>query len=101
GSGSVSWGILCSPNCDQATYYCRGTAVDESAHAEHHAKAGDILLTESIYELLQDEIETLPFASHWLFRDFVVSPPNPNPVTLPPVDLNIARLFMPEEVIAQ
>src|SRR6188474_1309765 len=60
-SGSVSWGILCSPNCDQATYYFRGTAVDESAEAEHHANAGDILLTQGIYGLLQDAIETAPF----------------------------------------
>jgi len=101
GSGPVSWGILHSSSGDQATYYFRGTAVDESAHAEHHAKAGDILLAESIYELLQDEIETLPFASYWRFRNFRVSQPDPKPVTFPPVDLNIARLFMPQEVIAE
>jgi predicted ATPase/class 3 adenylate cyclase len=100
GSGSAWWGILCSPNCDQATYYFRGTAVDESAHAEQHAKPGDILLTKSIYELLQDEIETVPFASHFCFRDFHVERPGPKPVSFPPVDLDIARLFIPEEVIA-
>jgi class 3 adenylate cyclase len=101
GSGSVAWGILCSPNCDQATYYFRGTAVDESAHAEHHAKAGDILLTESIYDLLRDEIEFIPFASHWRFHDFRASQPDPQPVTFPEVDLNIARIFMPQEVITE
>jgi predicted ATPase/class 3 adenylate cyclase len=101
GSGSVFWGILCSENCDQATYYFRGTAVDESAHAEHHAKAGDILLTESIYQLLQEDIETLPLASHWRFHKFSGDPPEPQPAVFPPVDLEIARLFMPEEVIAE
>ena len=101
GSGSVSWGILCSENCDQATYYFRGTAVDESAHAEHHAMAGDILLTENIYRLLHADIETLPFASHWRFRNFYGQLPEPQPTTFPPVDLKIARLFMPEEVIAE
>jgi len=100
-SGSVSWGILCSPNCDQATYYFRGTAVDESAEAEHHANAGDILLTQGIYGLLQDAIETAPFASHWLFRDFRVGRPAPKAVTFPDVDLDIAGLFMPREVIAE
>ena len=100
GSGSVSWGILHSSSEHQATYYFRGSAVDESAHAEHHANAGDILLMKSIYELLQDEIETDPFASHYCFRNFLVNRPDPKPVTLPPVDLDIARLFMPEEVIA-
>jgi len=100
GSGAVSWGILCSPNCEEATYYFRGTAVDESAHAEHHAKPGDIVLTQSIYDLLQDKIATLPFDSHRCFRDFLVEMPDPQPVTLVPVDLDIARRFMPEEVIA-
>ena len=100
GSGSVSWGILCSPNYDRATYYFRGAAVDESAQAEHQAKPGDILLSKSIYELLQDEIETVPFASHYCFSDFRVDRPEPKLVSFPPVDLNIARLFLPEEVIA-
>jgi predicted ATPase/class 3 adenylate cyclase len=100
-SGSVSWGILCSPNCEQATYYFRGTAVDDSAHAEHHAKAGDILLTEGIFQLLQDEIETIPFAPYRRFHDFRASRPDPKPVTFPPVDLDISRLFMPHEVIAE
>src|SRR5690349_15779840 len=100
GSGSVSWGILCSPNCEQATYYFRGTAVDEAAHAEHHAKAGAILLTKSIYDLLPEKVAVTPFNSHWLFGDFQSDIPGPKPVTFPPVDLNIARIFMPEEVIA-
>lgn len=101
GSGSVSWGILSSETCDQATYYFRGTAVDEPAHAEHHAKAGDILLTQSFYQLLQEDIEALPLASHWRFRNFYRDFPEPQPTTFPPVDLEIARLFMPEEVITE
>ena len=99
GSGSVSWGILCSLNRDQATYYFRGAAVDESAHAEHHAKPGDIVLTESVRQLLQDSVETLPFASHWYFCDFLVDKPAPKHMELPAVDLDIARRFMPEDVI--
>jgi class 3 adenylate cyclase/tetratricopeptide (TPR) repeat protein len=98
-SGSVSWGILRASTGEQATYYFRGTAVDESAHAEHHAKAGDIFLMESIYKLLQAEIEADPFGSHYCFREFLINRPDPNPVTLLPIDLEIARLFMPEEVI--
>lgn len=100
GTGPVSWGILCSANCDQATYYFRGSAVDESASAEHHAGPGDILLTESICRLLQDEIESAPFVSFRRFLDFHADTPAPTPVAFPAVDLEVARLFMPEEVIA-
>jgi predicted ATPase/class 3 adenylate cyclase len=98
--GSVSWGILCSATCDQATYYFRGSAVDESADAEHHARAGDILLTANLRELLGTDIKTTPFGSHQRFGEFCLEMPAPSPVFFPPVDLEIARLFMPEEVIA-
>ena len=98
-SGSVTWGILCSANCNQATYYFRGSAVDQSAEAEHHARAGDILLTQEIYELLGEAIRATPFGSHQRFAEFCVEAPGPAHVEFPPVDPEIARLFMPEEVI--
>ena len=97
--GSVSWGILCSPNCEQATYYFRGTAVDDSAEAEHQARAGEILLQESIYQLVQDKVETSPCGALQRFHAFTAGIPAPEPVVLPPVDLDASRRFMPEEVI--
>ncbi len=98
--GSVSWGILRSSSGDQATYYFRGSAVDESAEAEHHAKAGDILLTSSMWELLHEEIYTTPFDSFHRFNGFRFELPSPTRVIFPPVDLSVTRLFMPEQVIA-
>jgi len=98
-SGSVSWGILPSEAGDQATYYFRGSSVDESAEAEHHAKAGDILLTEAMWKLLQGSIVTTPRDSFHRFVGFRVELPPPSRIAFPPVDLSISRLFMPEEVI--
>lgn len=100
GSGSVSWGILRSARGDQAAYYFRGSAVDEAAEAEHHAKAGEILLTGSIYELLRESIQSTPHAAFQRFHDFSVETPQPVRVVFPPVDLRIACHFMPEDVIA-
>ena len=100
GYGSVSWGILQSPRGDQAAYYFRGSSVDESAEAEHHAKAGEILLARSVYELLHEDVLSSPQASFRCFTGFCVDTPPPAQVVFPPVDLNVARLFMPEEVIA-
>src|SRR5215212_5887197 len=99
-SGSVSWGILQSERGDQATYYFRGNAVDESAEAEHHAKAGDILLVEGVWRLLQGSILATPSDPFHRFVGFRVELPRPTQDILPPIDLDIARLFMPEEVIA-
>ncbi|HSA99107.1 MAG TPA: AAA family ATPase, partial [Anaerolineales bacterium] len=99
-SGSVSWRILRSSDGEHATYYFRGGAVDEAADAEHHAKAGDILLTPEMGKLLEGEIYTTPCDLLQRFNGFRLELPAPNRVVFPPVDLSVARLFMPEEVIA-
>ncbi|HEY9526684.1 MAG TPA: adenylate/guanylate cyclase domain-containing protein, partial [Anaerolineales bacterium] len=99
-SGSVSWGILCSGGCEQATYYFRGSAVDDSAEAEHHARAGDIVLTQGLCVLLDGKIEAVPSGAHQRFLAFCSEAPGPKPVNFPPIDLDVARRFMPEEVIA-
>lgn len=98
-SGSVSWGILFSADGEDATYYFRGTAVDESAHAEHYASPGEILLSTAMARLLQEQIITAPQASYERFEGFRVALPDPTPISFPPVDLEISRHFMPEEVI--
>jgi len=98
-SGFVSWGILPSEAGDQATYYFRGSSVDESAESEHHAKAGDILLTEAMWKLLQGSITITPCDAFQRFVGFRVELPHPSRIDFPPVDLSISRLFMPEEVI--
>ena len=100
-SGSVSWGILLSEDGENATYYFRGTAVDELALAEHAASPGEILLNEQMNMLLRDEIASRPLDSFHRFRRFRVEKPEASPVAFPPIDLSIARRFMPEEVIAQ
>jgi class 3 adenylate cyclase/tetratricopeptide (TPR) repeat protein len=100
GHGTVSWGILRSARGDQATYYFRGSAVEEAAEAEHHAKAGEILLSRNIYELLREDIHSTPSDSLRCFKGFCFETPLPVRLEFPPVDLSIARQFMPEDVIA-
>lgn len=100
GSGTVSWGILRSAGGDQASYYFRGSAVDEAADAEHHAKAGDILLAKSVYGQLVDVILSTPHAEFQCFDGFSIETPASEGVAFPPIDLSIVRHFVPEEVIA-
>jgi class 3 adenylate cyclase/tetratricopeptide (TPR) repeat protein len=100
GYGPVSWGILRSRGGNQAAYYFRGSAVDEAAEAEHHASAGEILLTGNIYDLLREDVESRPRASLQCFTGFSIETPPPARVVFPSVDLSVARLFMPEDVIA-
>jgi hypothetical protein len=99
--GKVSWGILHSDDGENATYFFRGSAVDESAGAEHFAQAGEILITRELARLAQDLIQTEPAGSHLRLNGFTIDLPDPIPAKFPAVDLETSRVFMPEEIIAQ
>ena len=98
--GLVSWQILRAAEDDQATYYFRGTAVDGSAEAEHNARAGSIFLTGELNDLLQAELETeKATGSFHRFVRFRSEEPSPTPTVFPSLDVEVARRFMPEDVI--
>jgi len=99
--GSVSWGILVSTDGSRASYYFRGPGVDDSAKAEHGARAGEIVLTQEIYAHLRDEIITTQAGSYERLEGFRGPVLEPAPVVLPPIDVDVTKLFMPEEVITQ
>ena len=99
--GAVTWGILHSEDRRNATYFFRGSAVDDAAMAEHHARAGQIVITRSMEELLRDSIRAEHFGSFYSVNGFAADLPSPSPVVFPPVNLEISRIFMPEEIIAQ
>ena len=97
--GWVTWRILRSPDGSQATYYFRGTAVDESAEAEHHARAGDIILASNIDELLREDVRTRPYETFHRFIRFRGGQPGTIPCILPQVDVESSGAFMPKDVI--
>jgi len=99
--GAASWGTLRSKEGEKATYFFRGSAVDEAADAEHQASAGEIVITDAMNILVQDAIRTLPLGFFHRFTGFHVELPTHTPTIFPPVDLEIARIFMPEDVIAR
>lgn len=99
--GMVKWGILRSKEGTQASYYFRGSVVEDASRAEHLANAGDIVLTNDLSGWLRDAIQTSPLdASFQRLSRFLGEMPASAPKPLPPVDLEIARVFMPEDVIA-
>ena len=97
--GSVTWKILQSEDRSDATYYFRGSAVDDSAMAEHHADSGQIILTQAMNDLLEDDIRSRSNDAFYRFIRFRVEMPQKNANEFPPVNLDISRIFMPEEVI--
>ena len=99
--GNVAWGILHSEDNENATYYFRGTPVDASAEAEHHASAGETIITDALSDLLQDAIGTRPIGSFHRFEGFRAETPIAIPTVFGPMDVETARVFMPEKIIVQ
>jgi len=100
-TGDVLWGIVRSADETKATYFFRGNAVDDSAKAEHQARAGEVVFTDAMHAVVQNEVETIHFGSFHRLKRFIVPVPDLLPSTFPPVDVAVARLFMPEDVITQ
>jgi predicted ATPase/class 3 adenylate cyclase len=99
--GEVSWGILHSDDRQNATYFFRGSAVDDSAHAEQHAKAGEVLITDDLCRLVRESIQMEPSGSFYRLSGFNSGLPSATPTVFPPVNLDVSRIFMPEEIIAR
>jgi class 3 adenylate cyclase/tetratricopeptide (TPR) repeat protein len=99
--GEVSWGILSSREGGKATYYFRGGAVNESAEAEHQARPGEIVLAKSAYDQLQESVQSEPRGGFHALTGIGERLPEAHPVEARPVDLDIARVFIPEVVLTQ
>jgi class 3 adenylate cyclase/tetratricopeptide (TPR) repeat protein len=99
--GTVAWGILRSEDEQNATYYFRGVPVDEAARAEQHARSGEIIVTDEIIRLLDNAIITYPLGRFHRFAGFQVKKPIGVPTIFPPIDLEVARIFIPEKIIVQ
>ncbi len=97
--GDVFWGILSSASLDEATYYFRGTAVDDSASAEHRALAGEIHLSRSLAEVLRPDILVDDGDSFVRLAGIRSKLPAPRPLPLPPFDLPVSRVFVHEDIL--
>lgn len=54
--GALQWGIVRSSDDQRAVYYFRGDAIDACAEAEHHARAGDIMLSQTARRVLAETV---------------------------------------------
>lgn len=99
--GRVTWGILHSDDRQSATYFFRGSAVDDCVRAEHNASVGEILITDTLSDLVGNSIQTISSGSFQRLIGLNTELLPTTPILFPPIDLDISKIFMPEEVIVQ
>jgi predicted ATPase/class 3 adenylate cyclase len=94
--GRVNWGILRSKDKTRATYYFSGEPVNDSASAEHHAKAGEIVLSKNGFERLNNDVTCQVRDDFYLVDGINCNLPQPRPVALAEPDPAILRVFFPD-----
>ncbi|MEW5867764.1 MAG: tetratricopeptide repeat protein [Chloroflexota bacterium] len=100
-SGGTAWGILTSANQRRAMYYFEGSAIDNSAAAEHHARPGQILLDSTFYTQVQAGVGVEPVDQYYRVVSLPDQSPAPLPVALPELDLELAKRFIPKNLFTQ
>ena len=98
--GELEYGIVGN---EVKSFYYRGPAVDACAESEHHAKSEEIILDQTLYDLLEDRNHITPLKNegfyrleNWLSKDYDYSFEAAN---LPELEYDIASQFLPESVI--
>jgi len=99
--GETSWGILRSQDGSRAAYYFRGSAINDSAAAEHQAKAGEIVLSANIYARLRAEIEVEPLGDFYRLVGAPARKPAPLPIPAQTTFPETMKVFFPDDLLYQ
>lgn len=99
--GQVAWGILESEDGKQAVCYFKGSAVDDSAHAERFAAREQIILSPKFFEAAQKFVRIEPAGDHYRLLEYTGQRTEPGEVELPDFDLELASRFFPKELLTQ
>lgn len=99
--GEVQWGIVQAEDGSRAAYYFRGSAIDGCSDAEHHARAGEIVLSSDLYARLGDHVTVVPAESCYRLTGLSGKLPPAEPVPEKAGDLEIHRRFFPESLLTQ
>jgi class 3 adenylate cyclase len=91
--GETAWGIITASDERRAAYYFQGTAVDESAEAEHHAGPGDLISNAAFFELVKSSAVFEPVDRFYRLTDIKSPLTAPAQYTRPSFDLDLAARF--------
>jgi len=99
--GEVQWGILASQDEQQAVCYFKGSAIDESAAAEHFAQREQVILAPAFFEVVEKLVRVEKVETHYRLVEFIGKPTRPQSIELPAFDLELASRFFPKDLFTQ
>jgi class 3 adenylate cyclase len=98
GTGEARWRIVNATDNNRATYYFRGTAIDEAVLALSLSKSGDIILCPELHESLGNLVSGHYSGKHLRLIKFSGEMPPPAPIDMPQPNPDHLRVFCSDEV---
>ncbi len=100
-AGETDWGIIRSQNGTQAAYYFKGPAINGCAAAEKFAGAGDIIVTEPVFEAVHMRVLAQRDHEYWRINKITATLPGPVTFEMPEPDIEQLVLFSPKILFEQ
>ena len=98
GTGEARWRIVNATDGNRATYYFRGSAIDEAVLALSLSKSGDIILCPKLYESLGQLVSGHRNGKHLRLVKFSGEIPAPASIDIPQPNPDHLRVFCSHEV---
>ena len=100
GAGDARWRIVNSTNGKRATYYFRGSAIDNAVSSLSHSSSGEIILCSELHKALENTVSGHLKDKHLLLSEFSGKLPAPGLIDIPLPNPDHLRAFCSDEVSA-
>jgi class 3 adenylate cyclase len=100
GAGKASWGIVKAANDKRATYYFRGSAIENAVTSLSLSGSGEIIICPEMQKSLSSSFHGHQKNGHLLLERFTGPLPKPGVVEIPSPNPDLLRLFCSDEVSA-
>lgn len=100
GAGDASWRIVRATSGKHATYYFRGSTIDNAVSSLSHSKSGEIVLCPALQKALGEPVSGQLKNEHLLLTKFSGKLPAPIEITIPHPDPEHLRVFCSDDVSA-
>jgi len=100
GVGDARWRIVSATDGNRATYYFRGSAIDQAVSSLGRSNSGQIVICPMLHKALNEDVRGQLTDEHLLLTDFAGTLPAADDIRIPPPNPDHLRVFCSEDVSA-
>ena len=100
GTGDARWGIVQATSGKRATYYFRGSAIDNAVSSLSQSNSGEIVLCPELRKVLGEYVEGQSRGEYFVLTKFSGNVPAPIEITIPFPNPEHLKVFCSDDVSA-